>query len=265
MVARANLHFSAIPLRSKADRVEDWWELVQLGFDLMAEAETLADLAKAADLYRDGLIIALLVLRPFRRRNFHGIIIGRHLLRAGDSWRFEFAADETKGRRAVEKSFPASLVVPMKRYLKLHRPKLLAAFMGPVSADRAEAPLRLWISNYGNPLSLSGFATHIGQHTRERFGWAMDPHSFRHCLATTLAKDNPEAVWLVMCILDHTDFAITDRYYIVAQRKAAQQSYAALLENLRKGLVGGRRSDHPALLALFNDIIGSRGGRQSQW
>ena len=68
-----------------------------------------------------------------------------------------------------------------------------------------------------------------------------------------------------MCILDHTDFTITDRYYIVAQREAAHQSYAALLENLRKGLVGGRRSDNPALLALSNDIVASRGGQQWQW
>lgn len=228
-------------------------------------AHRLTDLAKAADLYRDGLIIALLALRPFRRRNFHGMVICRHLLRAGESWRFAFAAGETKGRQAIERSFPASLMTPMKRYLEVHRPKLLTACKGAGSADRREAPLRLWISNYGNPLSLSGFAAHIGQHTLERFGWAMDPHSFRHCLATTLAKDNPEAVWLAMCILDHTDFAITDRYYIVAQREAAHQCYAALLENLRKGLVGGRRSDNSAILALSNDLVASRGGQQWQW
>jgi len=211
--ARANLQYDAIPLRSKADRVEDAWRLVDLGFDLMTEAEQLteADPDKAANLYREGLIIALLAMRPFRRRNFLSIVIGRHLLRSGDSWRFRFPAEETKGKREIEKSFPTCLVVALKRYLAHHRPRLLSAKLGSAAANRAEAPMRLWISRDGNPLSLSGFAKRIGHHTQKRFGWAIDPQSFRHCHATTLGKIDPKAALMGMTMLDHVDFAITDR------------------------------------------------------
>jgi hypothetical protein len=179
--ARANLQRVAVPLRNKADRVEDSWELARLGFDLMADAEAMieADSLKAADLYRDGLILALLALRPFRRRNILGLQIGRDLLRCGDTWRFVFPAEETKGKREIEKGFPANLLPALDRYLNIHRPRLLAQVTHYPAANRAEAPTRLWISQLGNPLSISTFCIHIGRHTEKRFGWAMDPQSFQ--------------------------------------------------------------------------------------
>jgi len=230
--ARANLQRVAVPLRNKADRVEDSWELARLGFDLMVDAEAMieADPLKAADLYRDGLIIALLALRPFRRRNILGIQIGRDLLRCGDSWRFVFPAEETKGKREIEKGFPANLLPALERYLNIHRPRLLAQVTRYPAANRAEAATRLWISQLGNPLSISTFCIHIGRHTEKRFGWAMDPQSFRICLATTLGKDDPEAALMGMPLLDHADFATTERYYIAAQAEAAHRRYEALLE-----------------------------------
>lgn len=241
--ARANLQAMAVPLRSKADRVESSWKLVDLGFDLMADAEALVpeNADKAAGLYRDGLIIALLAMRPLRRHNFLGIEMGRHMLRSGDSWRLVFPAEETKGAREIEKTFPASLLVPMTRYLDCHRPRLLSPKLQHPSKEQAQAPVRLWISRFGNPLSLSGFCTHIGHHTEKRFGWRMDPHSFRHCLATTLSQDNPEAAWMGMYLLDHADFATTERYYIAALAAAAQGHYQALLDALRGTCAKGNR------------------------
>ena len=58
----------------------------------------------------------------------------------------------------------------------------------------------------------------------------MDPQSFRICLATTLGKDDPEAALMGMPLLDHADFATTERYYIAAQAEAAHRHYEALLE-----------------------------------
>ncbi len=256
--ARANLQQMAVPLRSKAERVEDSRELARLGLDLMTEAEAMVEInpRQAADRYRDGLIIALLALRPFRRRNFHGIEIGRHLLRSGDMSRFVFPAEETKGGREIEKSFPAILQPALERYLTVHRPRLLAQQSRCLAADRPEAPRRLWISKHGNPLSISNFCGHIGRHTQQRFGWAMDPQSFRICLATTLGKDDPKAVLMGMFLLDHAYFATTNGFYIVSQAEAAHQLYEALLEAHRKAaakrLVTGEWQD-------------PRAGRKKEW
>ena len=138
--------------------------------------------------------------------------------------------------------------------------------MGSASGDRAEAPLRLWISRNGNPLSLSGLSTHIGRHTQKRFGWAMDPQSFRHCLATTLGKDGPEAALMGMDLLDHANFATTERYYIAAQAEAAHQHYEKLLEARRKASAGHLRNDSlggaPANETLQNRL-GGMGRRNS--
>ena len=81
-----------------------------------------------------------------------------------------FPAEETKGKREIEKGFPANLLPALERYLNIHRPRLLAQVCRNPAANRAEAPTRLWISQLGNPLSISNFCTHIGRHTEKRFG-----------------------------------------------------------------------------------------------
>jgi hypothetical protein len=82
---QAQQHRLADPVRFKAARIVPQRDLFRLGCDLMAEAEGLplaGDLPAGprhpALLFRDGLMIALLSLRPLRQRNFLGLQLHRH-------------------------------------------------------------------------------------------------------------------------------------------------------------------------------------------
>ena len=57
--------------------------IVELGLSLIADAEQgyHENLRKNASVYRDGLQISPLALRPFRKRNFSGIRIGKRIRR----------------------------------------------------------------------------------------------------------------------------------------------------------------------------------------
>ncbi|RMI17308.1 hypothetical protein EBE87_23040, partial [Pseudoroseomonas wenyumeiae] len=118
---QARLQRQAEPVRQKRTRVVPAGELRQLGLDVMARAEALEAVRPnqplAARDFRDGLMIALLAMRPLRQRNFLGIEIGRHLQPLGDGYVLVFAGSETKNHRPLEASVPASLVPALRRYL----------------------------------------------------------------------------------------------------------------------------------------------------
>ncbi len=100
---QAERHRMAEPVRVKAARVVPQQDLLRLGCDLMVQAENL-DLAVGnvrgrdgqAVLFRDGLMIALLALRPLRQRNFLGLEIGRHLIETPQGWSMVIPAIESK-------------------------------------------------------------------------------------------------------------------------------------------------------------------------
>lgn len=233
--ARANLQRDALPLRHKSERVQESREIVDLGHHLMERAEALAvtDPERAANLYRDGFMIALLAMRPFRRRNFLSMEIGRQLVRSGSSWSFSFAGEETKSGRAIAREFPSELVPCLARYLERHRPCLQRSTKGGSSRDRALAVNRLWISSRGNPMSLSAFARSIAHHTERHFGRAMHPHAFRHSAATSMARVDPANAYVAMDVLDHADVATTRRNYIAAKSERSHEQVEALIEARR--------------------------------
>ena len=98
--------------------------------------------SRRANLYRDGLMLALLAMRPFRLTNFAGIRLDQHLQRVGSGWTICFAAEETKTRVPLELPFPEELVAHLERYLGHWRRILL----GKTSSDR------LWISSQAHAL-----------------------------------------------------------------------------------------------------------------
>jgi hypothetical protein len=93
----------AVPSRNKEPRIRPSAVLVELGFALMRKATSLpVGRARAATLYRDGLMIALLTLRPIRLRNLAGLELGRTLLQNPAGWCITIPAEETKTHRKIE-------------------------------------------------------------------------------------------------------------------------------------------------------------------
>lgn len=88
--------------QSKAERIVMSSRLAALGTKLMKGAAgtdgEIIDFVR----FRDGLMIALLAVRPIRRRTFSLIRIGRHLRQIGEEWRLVFDGPETKSGQPLE-------------------------------------------------------------------------------------------------------------------------------------------------------------------
>jgi len=219
----------------KRNRLQNPDRLVTLGVDLMTEAEQgcHASPRKNAALYRDGLQIALLAVRGFRKGNFVSIRIGTHLLRRNDSWWLAFPGDETKNGKPLEVPFPNTLVPYLHRYLEHYRPLL--------AADRYKGD-RLWLSYVYKPQAAHSLQLQIVHRTRVAFGRTVNPHLFRDCIATSLAIHDPKHVRMAATILGHNSFATTERHYNLACTLEAGRCYGEAVSARRAAISSsGRR------------------------
>src|ERR687896_2251574 len=80
---------------------------------------------RRAELYRDGLMIALLAARPIRIKNFLRLRIETSFVAGPNGYTIVLAKKETKNRKALEYYVPAELRPYLDRYLTEHRPILM--------------------------------------------------------------------------------------------------------------------------------------------
>jgi hypothetical protein len=207
--------------KPKQHRVVLSHRLVALGVELMDEADLAAERSRLEGpiRYRDGLIVALLALRPLRRRNIAMIRIGKHLQRVGSAYVLVFEPHETKTRRALEYQVPKRLTPYLARYLADIRPR----FPGADSHDG------LWASAKGRPMTDGAIAARVGVVTRERFGHAVNLHLFRDCAATTMADRAPGEVLEVGGLLGDSDPRTVERHYNQATMLDASRRYQGML------------------------------------
>jgi integrase/recombinase XerD len=208
-----HLKRTATPSRDKLSRMVPATDLLALGIRLM---ETWADVRPQqvykATQFRDGLIIALLICCPMRRRNLTEIVIGRHLIFDGQAYRLELTAAETKTGRPYHAAVPPELTAYVNDYLEVHRPSLQTigmAYGGSVGG-------RLWLGCLGKPLSSGAVQRQIAQRTREAFGKAIYPHLFRDIAVTEPVDTAPEEIGIAPDLLGHADLQTTRKHYIHA-------------------------------------------------
>jgi integrase/recombinase XerD len=210
----------------KRSRLQDPARLVELGLELMADAERghHKNPRKNAAIYRDGLQIALLAMRALRLRNFSGIDIGKHLVRQRDGWWMFFRAEETKTHQPIEVPFPEELVPALEHYLKHYRPEL--------AGNRYRGD-RLWISYRFGPQAAHTLRMNLMRHTEAAFGRPVNPHLFRDCVATSIAIHDPESVRMAATVLGHRTFATTERHYNLSRTLDSGRSYTAVIRERR--------------------------------
>jgi integrase/recombinase XerD len=208
--------------RSKAARIVTSTRLAALGTKLMEKTIGAEGKITDAVAYRDGLMIALLALRPLRLRTFSLIRVGTHLRQVGEEWRMVFAGPESKSGRPFETTVPQNLVSSLKHYLREVRPKF-------IGADRHDG---FWASTKGRPLTRNAIAQVITERTREAFGQPVTPHLFRHCAATTIAILQPGRIGVARDLLGHSSLATTNAYYNKARSIDASRLYAGVLAGL---------------------------------
>ena len=226
--------------RVKQHRLVDSDRLLELGIALMTQAEAKVDadantvtgnhLLNQAILFRDGLLIAILSVRPIRRRTLSLIRIDQQLQKVGLHYLLVFRSSDTKNRKSLEYSLPSLLTGYMDRYLEYYR-RLVP---GSVNHDA------LWASAKGNPLSSSSIYRQIMKRTKAALGVGISPHLFRDCAATTLATYCPEQVLVVAGLLGHSDLRAIHNHYIHAQTMKAGKAHQNTITALRR--TASRRS-----------------------
>lgn len=229
---RRRLKARARPTRNKRELMVPGADIFRLGLTLIDQAETgkFWSERKRAVIYRDGLMICLLICRPERRANFTGMRLGVHLNRMGDAYALGFERAETKGRKTHATAFDRVLTSYIDRYLDHYRPVLLNG----LETDR------VWISWLGTPMVEGSFAEMIKTRTNKAFGHKLTPHLFRDCAVTSLGNEKPELVWIGMSVLHHSDPRIAEKHYDQALADQAVLSYQDSLRRRRK--TTGRRS-----------------------
>jgi hypothetical protein len=254
---QARAQRQAMPERSKAARLVPQEALIEVGQALMCQAEAMpltpglrAGPRHPALLYRDGMMIALLAMRPLRQSNFLGLELDRHLCRQGRGWWIAIPGTDTKSHRPIEAAFPELLIPALERYLAVYRP-LLLDMCGPANPayPGQAAGQHVWVSRCGTALTSGALWKLIERHTQAAFGQALTPHLFRDCAATSLGDQNPDEVRLAAQLLGHASFQTTERHYIAAHQGRAARHHQQLVQQRRddaKGkvahLIAGRRA-----------------------
>ncbi|EKM99098.1 integrase family protein [Acidocella sp. MX-AZ02] len=188
-------------------------ELLNVGHELIEAA--FAGTATIQDplAYRDGLIILMLILVPVRITQFSVIRLDEHLHQAQDGeWRLQWAAEETKTRKAAIHPLPPELVEVLHLYIEQVRPRLLAK--APACTDDGA----LWIGVSGRPVSAQVLRKIIAARTKAALGYSINPHAFRASAASTYAIEAPDHAREAPALLDHSNPRTTERYYLLGQR-----------------------------------------------
>jgi len=246
-ILQRHYHRRASPTRNKTARLVPVQDLHQLGLGLMEAATAVLEqpgvgtqeyrqAIAAARNFRDGLIIALLALRPLRVRNLLGIEMGIHLRKDPSGHIMTFAATETKNGRALRQTWPQALEPHLCRYITEIRPMLIAApVRGGCSGSNRPSGATLWIAQGGTPMTAGALQKALKRHTVPRFGHALNAHLFRDCAATTVANLDPNGVRYAATLLGHASLRTTERSYITPNSQEALGVHHDLITAMRFG------------------------------
>ncbi|MGE0613771.1 MAG: tyrosine-type recombinase/integrase, partial [Hyphomicrobiales bacterium] len=220
----------AKPVGKKLQHIAPIPDLQDLGVRLMTEGKALVECGRAsgAQLYRDGLMIALLAARPENsRRNLADLRIGHSLRLENGRYRIVYDGSQTKSYRPIDCNIPAWLEPDLDHYIKVMRPILQG---GPCENDEGW----LWIGRRGRRLPASQITTRISKTTLKHLHRAVSPQRFRDSAATDIAIHAPENVGIIMPVLGHASHATGEKHYNQATSFEAAQKYHDLLAKLRR-------------------------------
>jgi integrase/recombinase XerD len=231
------IHRVAAPIRARhkparQKRLVPVQRLLQLGLDLIANAESEKTMHRRFRVFRDGLMIGLLAARPLRLRNFKGLILDRTLIQRGDRWWIEIPAAATKTKNALEFPWPEMLAPHLQTYLADHR-SAIATLYGSRTRTVSDA---LWLSRCGTPMSNTGIYHSIVARTRDGLGQPICPHLFRDCVATTIAIEDPVHIGIASRLLGHRTGSAVERYYNQARSVEASRRMQKFLLARRHGV-----------------------------
>jgi integrase len=146
-----------------------------------------------------------------RRRALLNLEIGKQVLKSGSIWVLDIPAEDTKTNQPQEYPLSERLSARIDIYLD----RVRASLMGAVEHAG------FWPSSEGNPMCANTCLQRFTVRTRAAFGFPVSPHRLRHAPATLWAEHDPKNVRGAKDLLGHTSFAMTEKFYIVAQSRTA--------------------------------------------
>jgi integrase/recombinase XerD len=227
----ARLRRMSQPARDDRARLVPATTVRDLGAELMQRADAGGGLStrQQALLFRDGLMIRILLACSVRARNVAAMSIGTSVQRRGGEWWVAFGPEETKNRRPFEVPLPASFTAGIERYIAHHRPQLVRRSPTPVAGDA------LWISDGGKPLTAKEVGKRISAVTKRELGRDLNPHLFRKICPTELAIRDPEHVGIAQPLLGHADYRMTQQFYNLGRALDAAKRHHRVVEAIRSG------------------------------
>lgn len=173
-------------------------------------------------LYRDELVLRIIIARPLRQRNIREMVLGRNL-RSGDdkNWELYFTDEETKAGNTIQFHLPAELNAMVDEYLNIHRPILLRGHKSD------------WVfPNTGGVHICASTIQRIVKLNCLRFlDKAVTPHLIRDCVAYWWLKRNPKDYLTVSQLLGHKDINTTINLYSHFDSELAATLYDQLLSD----------------------------------
>jgi integrase len=228
LVVRAlrSLERSAKPSRDLRARLVAPSQIYEAGIRLMDRIDRHGGLCstRIALACSDGLRIAMLAAKPVRLRNLTGTRIGFNLIKCDSSYRWRFGPTETKTCEAIDVDLPSRLIPYIDRWIEDYRPM----FRG---ANRTDA---LWVSSRGGAMSRAGVYDRICLTTERELGVRINPHTFRHIVATSVAIAMPEDVEMTPFLLDHRTDRTVKEHYDLARSLSASARYLEQFEQRRR-------------------------------
>ena len=198
--------------------------LFDLGIELMRRAtESQSEEDIDIDLFLDGMLIGLLISIYLRIANFTELEHGRDLERGPKQWRLQVAGDLTKTGQADNSLLPITLTPWIDIYVNVVRPILTVRCSISEALSR-----RFWIGLDGRALSGHLIRKRIKARTKEAYGFAICPHTFRKIAATTFILERPEYALHGPALLGHRSEDTIQKHYFASQQQLAIRTYHRL-------------------------------------
>jgi integrase/recombinase XerD len=220
---------SATNVIPKLPRLVTVPDLITLGVQLMKESKQRLERpgsqkVRIAETFRNGLMIAALANRPLRISELLSLKLEQTLFREDAWWRVELEANLTKNGRLRCFNYPANLTDYFDYYVAEIRGLLLR---DPSSLNEAW----MWVRKKG-PLSKDRAGVVIGNLTEEYLGKRVTPHLFRDCVATSIALNMPEKVFITKSLLGHASPHTGQKFYNQAIAYDASRELDAAIASL---------------------------------
>jgi integrase len=193
-------------------------ELMQAGESQFFSGDKLK--VRAALLYRDGMMIAMLAAIPLRLGSLSRLRVGHELYQIGSLWAISISSEDTKTRRALEYDLSDELSRWLDSYVSCFRKHI----------PGADSHLGLWPGMSGKALCAAAIWARIKKRTEAGLGTGVSPHRFRHAAGTFWSVRDPENVLGAADLLGHASFGITRKHYIAAQSRIAGRALARILD-----------------------------------